>query len=224
MDVGEIPVLSESIASATRERIVTDVAQVLYAPLDDNVSELSLASLQAQIEARQADLVNSGLSSAPMDWLLQRKASVLFANDDVLTIAVTNIGYLGGAHGFNERTLLCFDLRNGKRLTMAELVTEKSQEVLRQVAEAEFRRVRRIPPERALQEEGFFAAPGEPFWVTDNFGVVESGILLHYNPYDIGPYVMGETDVVLPRDVVLPLLKDGTLRVAHLFDSPDLKS
>ncbi len=219
--VAQVPELPESISAAVRERVATHVAEVLYAPLDETASEFSRESLKAQVEARQKEYVTQGLSSAPLEWMLERTATVLFSNDDILTVDVTNTGYFGGAHGFDERTLLCFDLHDGKRLTLAEIVNDQSKGILQEVAEAEFRRVRQIPVDRSLEDEGFFVAPGEPFKVTDNFGVVADGILLHYNPYEIGPYVMGETKVLLPREVIAPLLKDGTLRVAHLFDSPE---
>ncbi len=223
MKVSEVPVLPESLASAVRERIATQIAEVLYAPLDEAASEFTHESLVAQIEARQEEFIAQRLSGAPLDWMLERKATVLFSNDDVLTVDVTSMGYFGGAHGFDERTLLCFDLRDGKRLSLEEIINENSRGVLQQVAEAEFRRVRGVPLGRSLQDEGFFVAPGEPFRVTENFGVVEGGILLHYNPYEIGPYVMGKTDVLLPREAVTPLLEDGKLRVAHIFDSAESK-
>lgn len=223
MKVSEAPALPESIPGSVRERIAGQIAEVLYAPLDDATGDFSPESLRTQLEARQKEFVTGELSSAPLDWTLERKATVLFSNDDVLTVDVSNVGYLGGAHGFNERTLLCFALVDGRRLTLTEIINPDSKGVLQQVAEAEFRRVRRIPVGRSLQDEGFFVVPGEPFGVADNFGVVAGGILLHYNPYDIGPYVMGETDVLLPREAVAPLLKEGALRVAHLFDSAESK-
>jgi hypothetical protein len=219
MKVSEVPVLPQSLSAAVRDRIATQIAEVLYAPLDEAASEFTHESLVAQIEARQEEFIAQRLSDAPLDWTLERKAAVLFSNDDILTVDVTNMGYFGGAHGFDERTLLCFDLRDGKRLSLKELINENSSGALQQVAEAEFRRVRGVPLGRSLQDEGFFVAPGEPFRVTENFGVVEGGILLHYNPYEIGPYVMGETDVLLPGEAITPLLEDGKLRVAHIFDS-----
>lgn len=223
MKVSAVPILPESLSSAVRDVIATQIAEVLYAPLDDAAVEFNHESLVAQIEARQEEFIAQRLSNAPLDWTLERKATVLFSNEDVLTVDVTNIGYFGGAHGFDERTLLCFDLRDGKRLSLEDMINESSKGVLQQIAEAEFRQVRGVPLGRSLQDEGFFVAPGEPFRVTENFGVVDGGILLHYNPYEIGPYVMGETDVLLPREAIMPLLQDTKLPVAHIFDSAGSK-
>jgi hypothetical protein len=216
MAVSDVPELPESLPSSVREKIATHVEEVLYAPLDDEASELSRASLVAQLKARQDEV--SQISDATLDWILERNASILFANAEVVTIAVTNVGYLGGAHGFHDRTLLCFDAHDGKKLSLAELIGDASSQPLGQIAEAEFRRARGITPDRSLADEGFFVSGGEPFSVTENFGIVEQGVLLHYNPYEIGPYVMGDTEVILPRDAVAPLLKQD--KISHLFDSP----
>jgi hypothetical protein len=219
MKVSDVPPLPESLPAAVRERISSQVAEVLYAPLDEGVSEFTYDALLAQLEARQREFITENLSNAPLDWVLERKASVLFSNDDVITVDVTNIGYFGGAHGFDERALLSFDRRDGRRLSLGDLIGDGSTAILQQIAEAEFRRTRGIPVGRSLQDEGFFLVSGEPFRISQNFGVVAGGILLHYNPYEIGPYVMGKTDVVLPREAIAPLLKDGALRIAHIFDS-----
>lgn len=212
--------LRSVLAPTAYENVRRAVEEVLYAAIDDGARELSLSSLRSQIEARQNEFEKGVLSAAPLDWQLERSATVLFVGDQVLTIAVTNIGYLGGAHGFNERTLLCFQVRDGKRLALSDLIdVESSKEILGRIAEAELRTSRGMSPNRSLQEEGFFIMPGDQFPLSENFGVVGNGVLLHYNPYDIAPYVMGAVEFVLPREAVLPLLREGAMQSERLFDA-----
>jgi hypothetical protein len=153
-----------------------------------------------------------------MLWILERRASVLFANDQVITIDVLNEGYLGGAHGFRERTILTFDAKDGRRLNFSEFVSDESKPLLQRVAEAELRKVREVPASSSLAQQGFFVKEGEALKITENFGIVENGLLLHYNPYDIGPYALGPTDLVIPREVLKPLLRGEASRVSRLFD------
>jgi len=215
------PELPQSVPAPVRDRITRDVSAVLYEPLDEEATEVSPGALKQQLAARLTEATAAGVSDAPVDWALSRRAALLFTTGEIATVAITDSGYLGGAHGFNDRTLLCFDLRDGKRLTLTELVSDSSRGILQRIAEAEFRRVKGIAAERPLQEEGLFLGEGEPFKVSENFGVVEGGLLLHYNPYDIGPFSMGETDLLLPREVVVPLLKGGETAAVALFGSLD---
>jgi len=214
-----VPELPNQLSGAVKELISAEVARVLYAPLDEQPGErFSASNLLGEIRSRQDELATAGVSPEGLTWTLERRAAVRFANDSVITIEITNQGYLGGAHSFQEKSVLTFDARDGHRFALQELIADDTRPMLRTIAEAELRRVRDIPPGRSLSEHGFFVQSGEPFQIAENFGIVENGLLLHYNPYDIAPYVMGPTDLVLPKDVVLPLLKGEAERVAHLFD------
>ena len=46
-----------------------------------------------------------------------------------------------------------------------------------------------------------------PFKLADNTGLVENGLFFCYVPYEVGPYVLGSTEFVLPFDEIKELLK-----------------
>ena len=59
------------------------------------------------------------------------------------------------------------------------------------------------------------------FWLQQripngNFAITEDGIFYQFNPYDIAPYAVGSTRLLVSKEVALPLLKKGTA-VYELF-------
>jgi hypothetical protein len=200
-----IPLLSESLPEAARQTISRDVAAALYAPLDIEANDPSADSLIREVNDRYEEY--SRVSDAPIDWVLKRSVQVVAQNPLVVSMEVSSEGYLGGAHGFKERSLLTFDAQSGARLAVSDVVDEVSRGVLVKIVEFEFRRVRQIPQSQSLQDAGFFILPGQEMPLSENFAFTSDGVKLHYNPYEVGPYVMGETNLVIPREAIEPILK-----------------
>jgi hypothetical protein len=191
-----------------RDAVYRELSKIAYAPLDDDEpgDHSSYASLIRSVEEVFTEGVDEQERSAPIDWSLERTISTVYWDSEIVTLDVRSRGYLGGAHGFDERQLLTFRAKDGKRLTLHELVEPKSLSLLSTVAEAEVRRTRGVPAGQSLQDAGFTTSTTEPFLVPENFGVVEAGLLVRYNPYEIAPYALGPTEVTLPREAIGALL------------------
>ena len=151
---------------------------------------------------------------APGTWAVERKITVLFQNPRILSLVAEDYSYTGGAHPLMVEILGSFDLQQGHPLVLADLLKPGFEEPVTALAEAELRRVREIAPEADLVAEGFFLEDG--FRLTDNFAVVADGLRFYYNPYDIGPYVMGSTDLTIPLTALQPWIAEdsplGSLR------------
>jgi hypothetical protein len=208
VSLSAVPEISTVVRSDEVERSVrSQIMAVLYAPMDIEGSEPTPENLIAEVKTRLEEY--SQETSAPIDWKLRREARLSHANDDVLSVEVVSEGYLGGAHGFSDKTLMTFDARTGARLAVGDVVDESLRGTLSKIVEAEFRRARNIPSSQSLQDAGFFILPGQEMPLADNFALTERGLELQYNPYEVGPYSMGATRVVVPREAVEPLLIAG---------------
>lgn len=203
--IDEVPALPTSVALAARRVIDGELRRVLYAPLDVETPEPTLAGLMGELESRLKEY--NDVSDAPVDWTLTRTASVLYSDGKVTSCEVTNKGYLGGAHGFNDRTLMTFDSQSGQRLGVNDVVSDQSHRMLHKIVEAEFRRARSIRPGQTLQDAGFFILPGQELPLGENFALTENGIEIQYNPYEVAPYSLGETRVRVPQEAIAPLVK-----------------
>lgn len=199
------PAVSSSLDADAKEAIEREIARVLYASIDVENPEPSADALVEEVKERFEEYKT--VSDASIEWSLERKARVLFENQDVVASEVTSEGYLGGAHGFHDRTLLTFDAKTGTRLGITDMIDDSSRGVLAKIAEREFKRARDITAEQSLQAAGFFVLPGQEMPLTENMALTPKGLEIHYNPYEVGPYAMGETRVTIPQEAIEPLLK-----------------
>ena len=173
------------------------------------------------MKAQYEDHLEVKAPETVVDWQVSRSAFIIFANNDFASVVVKNEGYLGGAHGFSDEQIFVFDGKTGRALGWDEVLSPGSKEILTKAAEAEFRRARNIPSSKTLQEAGF-TFENDTFTLSKNFAVTDKGISLHYNPYEVGPYVMGATDCMVPIDVARPALNTEVLNLGGVTQSRGL--
>jgi len=217
IDIAALPELPSSIAGDSRSIIESEIRRVLYAPLDVDSAKPSRDGVMAELRERLHEY--DAVSDAEIDWSLTRTARVIFSNSNIVSFELTNTGYLGGAHGFKDRSLMTFDSKTGQRLTVTDLVEERSRATLNRVLEAEFRRAREIRAGQSLQDAGFFILPGQELPIGENFALSDKGLEIQYNPYEVAPYALGETRVKLPKEAIAPLVKSD---LSSIFSSSAL--
>lgn len=208
--VGDVPALPDGVSPELRNLIEADVGAALFAPIDGDRPQATREALFAELKARYEEGTQGGQSDTLLDWEITREATILFQNPEVITIDVRSDGFLGGAHGFSERRLLAFDVQRSKRLVLADLVEPSSEGIFHKLIEAQFRRAREIPTNESLADAGYFVKPGGPIAVPENFGITPGGLVLHYNPYEIAPYVYGSTEIVIPMEAFRGVLRDSS--------------
>ena len=139
-------------------------------------------------------------------WFVHLKANVLFNKPGYLSLSLNGEVYTGGAHGMNNQYFLNFDPQTGKYLKINELIKEEKQEQLVSIAEEKFRRAYQLSAEKSLNEAGGFMFPDDQFVLTENFALSDSALLFHYNSYEIAPYALGQTDIVILYDEIRDFL------------------
>jgi Protein of unknown function (DUF3298) len=221
VDLGGTPSFIAQLAPEVETKIQTEIAAALYASIDVESATPSRDALLQEVDDRYREY--SQISDAPIDWSLTRRAVVLAETSEVVSVEVFSEGYLGGAHGFSDRILMTFDAQTGSRLSVGDIVDESSRGMLVRVIEAEFRRARKVERGQSLQDAGFFILPGQEMPISDNFAITSDGLQVQYNPYEIAPYSMGATRVLVPWEALEPLLKSGRLSMAK-SDTPHTMS
>ena len=213
--IATLPELPGSFTTEARAAIRERVDRALYAPLDDGQGEISRERFLGSVKAQYEDYLEVKDPDSVVDWQVARSAFIMYANEDVASVVVKNEGFLGGAHGFSDEQIFVFDGKTGKVLTWDDILSPDSKAIFLKAAEAEFRRARAIKPMETLEEAGF-TFDNNTFTLSQNFALTDKGISVHYNPYEVGPYVMGATDFVVPLDVAGPALNSSVINVAHL--------
>lgn len=215
----ELGALSPEAPEAAATLIQEQVRRVVYAPIESAEGEYSKDRLVSEVEAQFDEYLEVSDAAPTAEWSLERVASVLYNDGKLVSVSIKNAGYLGGAHGFQDITLLVFDAQSGKRLEWGDVVSDGSKEVLLKASEAEFRRVREVPVGQSLADAGFDFSSTGSFQLPANFAISSRGLHLHYNAYEVAPYVMGPTDLIVPMEVFSGVARSETAALESVTGS-----
>lgn len=123
--------------------------------------------------------------------------SVMRADAQVISLESLDSSYLGGAHGNYYYEGTTFDTMTGEKLKIQDIVTDMPS----------FRQQATKDIDKYLQEnygDGLFEDyqdTVEQIWESEdgfNWYLNESGIMVIFNPYAVGPFAMGSVTVPLP--------------------------
>ncbi|HOY68631.1 MAG TPA: DUF3298 domain-containing protein [Candidatus Ozemobacteraceae bacterium] len=133
----------------------------------------------------------------PGGWSLKFEASIRHADADLIAIDTLDSVFQGGAHPTSNIVYLVFSAKTGKQLELASLLLPGKAAELTRIAEARFRKVRELETDENLEEAGFQFEKNR-FALNTNFLVSKDGLAFCYNQYEIAPYALGTTELVIP--------------------------
>ena len=201
----DYPAILEAPDGTAVESISGAVLAFLGAPLGEDDPAGSPEALMDAFLKDYRDL-KAHDPSYSHPWFLERKAFVLNNTPDVVSLSFVERSYTGGAHGMEVFHYENLDPHTGEALPLSSLFTDGYEEELLKLAETRFREVRGIAEGMTLTEAGFTFDHGV-FALSEEFAIGEEGLIFHYNPYDVAPYALGPTEIVLSYDELAPLLK-----------------
>ena len=130
------------------------------------------------------------------DWFIDIDVQETFQNEELLTILLSSSSFLGGAHPNSYQSIINFDIKRGEIVPLKGLKMDFG--MLLELVEQKFRIYHEVAEGISLEEDGrFFLNNDQDFFLPGNMGFDKNGLLVIYNPYDIGPYVLGMTVIHL---------------------------
>jgi hypothetical protein len=153
-----------------------------------------------------ADFLSESDEDYVVGWYDERYMQWVYTSPKMVSLMFVWNSYYGGAHPNVTITYYNYDPVTGKKMELKDVFTSDGLASLQELAEQEFRVVRELDPEENLEEAGFWFDEGR-FELSNNFTFTDSGILFYYNPYEIASYADGPTEVMLPFDLIKPLMK-----------------
>lgn len=100
----------------------------------------------------------------------------------------------------------------GAKIRLSDIFVAGYEPRLTQIAEAKFRASHGIQPGTSLRDAGYIFFHHDRFALNDNFWIGPKGLTFFYNPYEIAPWAMGTTELLLTYREIGDLLKpDGLL-------------
>ncbi len=163
---------------------------------DNYVNDL-IESYKETCENEEDDYETIMMDQFMYQWDYSIDWTITLNDNNLLSISEQSGGYSGGAHGYYSIQLLNIDTKKGKRLSINDIIIEGGKEELRQII------LKKI--EEDGRREDLFSI--EDVTVTENFYLDINGIGFVYNPYEIGPYVVGIFDIYIKFNEIKHLLK-----------------
>jgi len=139
-------------------------------------------------------------------WFEEHVAEVVYEAPDIVVFTVLTESYTGGAHGLSEMDYLNIDPKTGLELILSDILNKGAEEDLVDMAELKFRKHYNMKDDAKFSDEGFWF-DDEKFMLSDNFAITTEGLAFHYNSYEIAPYSMGVTNIILQWADVNDLVK-----------------
>lgn len=131
---------------------------------------------------------------SPQEWEISVDSKVTLQDQRLISIVFDSFSFTGGAHPNSYRMYLNFDLVTGSLLKNEELILDKNG--LMTLAEAKFKDSHNVPDSFSLEKDGsFFLENDKDFFLPASMGFEGEEFVLFFNPYEIGPYVMGSTEL-----------------------------
>jgi hypothetical protein len=139
------------------------------------------------------------------EWYTHTRLDIFSLTPATLTLMVEEIGYSGGAHGYDEIRFENYDLETGRRLALEDLLTEGGMERLLKTAETVYRKEHRLKPGDSMRKDEWFE---KEFKLAQNFALTKKGLLFYYNSYEIKPYACGPTRLLIPYGLLKGILSE----------------
>jgi hypothetical protein len=132
-------------------------------------------------------------------WTLETQCDTVFVSANTFTARLQTYAYTGGAHPNAYVNYVGFDRRTGQALRLTDMVRD-TVALLGEVERA-FRKRQGLGSGQNLEAEGYFLRDGR-FFLPDNVAPGRTGLICHYNPYDIAAYAEGPIELIIPYERV----------------------
>jgi hypothetical protein len=137
-----------------------------------------------------------------MGFSTEIRDTVSLLNNKVATVKMDGYSYTGGAHPNPFGLLVSYDLsKRAKPLEINDLVSDTN--AVRPILEKAYKLAKGLKETDPLGEMVYEEIKQLP--MPANVGVASTGILFFYNAYEVAPYAVGSTDVLLTWEQLGPL-------------------
>jgi hypothetical protein len=131
-------------------------------------------------------------------WEIEATAEVSYHSDSTLSIHFSQFSFLGGAHPNSMVSFLNFDPNTGEALSVDRVILNETE--VFNLTEQKFTEYHEVEKGVNLVDDGRFFLPETGFFLANAIGFKDDKFWVIYVPYEIGPYVMGYTDLEFSKE------------------------
>lgn len=213
----EIPVCydDEKVLDSIRNTIVSNLFGLEYVKYDnDSLVKRFTTDLKTEYKLTNGPILNEmdekSLYSFNNEHVLDGFS--LLSDEFIYSYGINRYVFMGGAHGLNTINYLNFNLKTGKQITEHDLfmknTTKKLTELIKKRIVEQSKEDESLEPIKSLEKTDYWTDAIKP---NGNFYITDESLNYVFNPYEIGPYYLGITEVRIPYDRLKSLLKPNSI-------------
>lgn len=131
-------------------------------------------------------------------WDIEVEGLVSYRSDNTVSIYFSQFSFLGGAHPNSLVVFLNFDAETGEYLSSDRLILNENK--VFSLAEQKFREYHEVEAGKSLMNDDRFFLPETGFFLANATGFRDGKFWVVYVPYEIGPYVLGYTELEFTKE------------------------
>lgn len=202
---------NEIILDSIRNTLINNLFGSDYLQFgNDSVLKVFAASLINEYKITNAPLLEQLDSTAFYSFFNEHNLEgfSLLNDEKIYSYGINRYVFMGGAHGLTTLNYLNFDLKSGKQIMESDLFETGFHEVLTSLLKTRIVEQSNEDP----NVETIISLDDTDYWVdaikpNNNFYITDESLNYVFNPYEIAPYYMGITEVIIPFDRIKEMLK-----------------
>ena len=201
---------NEIILDSIRNTLITNLFGSDYLQFgNDSILKIFAASLINEYKITNEPLLEQLDSTAFYSFFNEHNLEgfSLLNDQNIYSYGINRYVFMGGAHGLTTLNYFNFDLKNGKQIKESDLFKAGFEETLTSLLKTRIVEQSNEDP----NVETIISLDDTDYWVdaikpNSNFYITDESINYVFNPYEIAPYYMGITEVVIPFDRLKDML------------------
>lgn len=138
------------------------------------------------------------------EWSYDIGMEIVFNDENFVCYALNQYEYTGGAHGNGFNLYHIFDLKNKNKITKKEIFKKGTDAKLLAKIIEKLALKNGVKGQNGLKSAGYWVQEIKP---NNNIYITKAGVVFHYNAYEIAPYAMGTTEILIPFNEIKNILK-----------------
>ena len=206
---------NEIILDSIRNTLITNLFGSDYLQFgNDSILKVFAASLINEYKITNAPLLEQLDSTAFYSFFNEHNLEgfSLLNDEKIYSYGINRYVFMGGAHGLTTLNYFNFDLKSGKQIMENDLFEAGFEETLTSLLKTRIVEQSNEDP----NVETIISLDDTDYWVdaikpNNNFYITDESLNYVFNPYEIAPYYMGITEVIIPFDRIKEMLKKPSI-------------
>jgi hypothetical protein len=219
-----VAIANKDVLKAIRSTVISNLFGDDYIKhANDSIVQLFTSELVGEYKENNEPLLNALDKTNRYSFDNEHTLSgfSLLSDKKIYVYGIERYVNMGGAHGLETRNYFNFDLKTGdlikeKDLFKANYEFELAELIKKRIVEEskEYKDQKNSEPIIDLEDTDYWT---DSIKGNGNFYITDEGINYVFNPYEIAPYYMGQTEVSLPFSRLKNLLKPNSI-IAYLVE------